>query len=51
MVRESVKLDVLIVNLVRARKEVTGVPVSKFFEQAAIAKLEGEKVRATKKKK
>jgi hypothetical protein len=50
MVRESVKLDVLIVNLVRARKEITGVNVSKFFEQAAIAKLEGEKISRKKKK-
>jgi hypothetical protein len=41
---ESVKIDKFVVDLVRENRGITGVPVSKFFEQAATAKLEKEKI-------
>ena len=37
--KENVKLKTAIVNLVRANKEKTGVPIGIFFEQAAMEKL------------
>ncbi len=38
-----VRIDIEIVNLVRANKSVSGVPVGKFFELAAIEKLKKQK--------
>lgn len=40
---ESVKLSKSIVNKVRKSKKKTGIPIGKFFEQAAEEKLKKEK--------
>ena len=39
---ESVKLKSSVVNLVRSNKEITGVPIGTFFEQAATEKLKSQ---------
>ena len=44
-VTESVKLDSVVVDKVRDRKEPTGVSISRFFELAATEKLTKEKIK------
>lgn len=46
--RESVKLDKGVVVKVRTNKQKTGVPISDFFEKAAIEKLERQRIRDDK---
>jgi hypothetical protein len=45
MVKENVKLSTAIVDKVRKSKEKTGVPIGKFFEQAAEEKLKSSKAK------
>ena len=41
--KENVKIKTQVVNLVRANKEKTRVPIGTFFEQAVMEKLKRQK--------